>query len=246
MNRSSPVIYHLGDDPEMLRASARARETFRHFFHCVSEDFNRIVPACELACVKTAFCDDFADPDSDLEHMWIEQVDFDGVNLTGVLINSPNKLRSAQAGDDVEFPLSRLDDWLCVIDDVVYGGFTIQVIRSRMDVDERQRHDQAWELSFPEPETVNVPSTCDAFEEMIASALADQIATAPSTVDEVFDGGRTLLHMASLFGREKSVHVLLQNKADVDAICDRGWTAYDYAQSLGWTDVMKLLGRAGN
>ncbi|WP_372897942.1 DUF2314 domain-containing protein [Stieleria sp.] len=245
MNHSNPVTYHLGNDPQMLRASKAARESFRRFFNCVSQDFNRIVPACELSCVKVPFCDDFSDPDSDLEHMWIEQVDFDGIHVTGVLLNAPNKLRSVTEGDDVEIPLPQLDDWLCVINGVVYGGFTVQVIRSRMDAVERQRHDEAWELDFPPPESVNIPETSEAFEDAIATVLAQQIAADPASVHEVFDGGRTLLHMVSLFGRVKSVNVLLENNANVHATCDRGWTAIDYARSLDWTDVMESLKQAG-
>lgn len=244
MNQSSPVTYHRGDDSQMHHASAKARESFKYFFNCISQDFNRIVPACELACVKVPFCDDFSDPDAHVEHMWVDGVDFDGVDVFGELLNSPNELQSVSEGDRVAFPLDQVGDWLCVLDDQVYGGFTVQLIRSRMELAERAQHDAAWELSFPEPDCVQVPEVSAEFETAIAGVLAEQISQEPKTVEELFDGGRTILHLVSLYGRVPSVKVLLESGANVDAKCQRGWTARDYAASLGWTEIMQMLDHA--
>ncbi len=237
----SPVTFHMGDDPEIVAAAENARRTFRHFWNQVSLDFNRIVPALELACLKVPFSDDDSDDESQVEHMWVDQVNFDGVDVTGVLINEPNWLKSVAQGDEVSFPVSRISDWLCVLDEQVYGGYSIQVLRSRMSDDERNNHDEAWGLRFPPPDTVRVPEHNDKFEAVIASMLTEQIAKDASTVAETFDHGRTILHLEALCGRTPSVKVLLQHGADTNARCNRGWTPRDYAQSLKWDGIVSLL-----
>ena len=237
----SPVTFHKGDDPEIVAAARDARRTFRHFWNQVSLDFNRIVPALELACAKAAFSDDESDDESQVEQMWVDQVNFDGVDVFGVLINAPNWLNSVAQGDGVSFPISRISDWLCVLDGQVYGGYSVQVLRSRMSDDERSSHDEAWGLSFPAPDTVQVPGRNEKFEGVIASLLTQQIEEDPSTVNATSDEGRTLLHLEALYGRAPSIKVLLQHGADTSARCNRGWSARDYAQSLDWDHAIALL-----
>ncbi len=156
MSEDNPVTFYEGDDPELSQASQKARETFRYFWNQVALDFNRIIPALELACVKAPFSDD-ADPRSPFEHMWVDQINFDGIDVYGTLLNSPNNLTSWNQGDEVEGPLAALSDWLCVLGGKVYGGHTIQVARGRMATAERQEYDQAWGLDFPAPDTVLIP-----------------------------------------------------------------------------------------
>ena len=241
MSEESLVTFHKDDDPEIFRASARARETFRYFWNQVALDFNRIIPALELATLKVPFSDDFSDPQSQVEHMWVEQITFDGVNIFGVLLNSPNWLKSVNAGDEVQFPLAQVSDWLCVLDGKVHGAHTVQVVRSRMDEAEREEYDQAWGLDFPPPDTVLVPQRNQQFEDVIAKLIADQVDKDPPTVTQTFGEGRTLLHLESLYGRAPSVRVLLERGASTTTRCDRGWTPLDYARSLEWADVIELL-----
>ncbi len=241
MSEDNPVVFHEGNDPELLHASQRARDTFRYFWNQVALDFNRIIPALELACVKVPFSDDVEDPQSPVEHIWVDQINFDGIAIYGTLLNTPNSLTSWAAGDEVQFPLTDVSDWLCVLDGKVYGGHTIQVTRGRMEAVERQDYDQAWGLDFPPPDTVLIPERNGEFEDKIANLLAEQIAKNPKIVTATFDGGQTLLHLEALHGREPSVKVLLDQGASRTACCDRGWTPLDYARSLEWTNVTQLL-----
>ena len=241
MSDESFVTLRQADEPEMVEASKIARNTFRHFWHQVAIDFNRIIPALELASLKVAFSDDFSDPDSQVEHMWVDRINFDGVSIDGVLLNSPNWLRSPKQGDKVSFPLSHLDDWLCILAGNVYGGHTIQVIRSKMDDEERTQHDLAWGLSFPEPDLVLIPDREEEVEKAIADLMTEEIDKDPEIIEVAFDGGRTLLHLEALYGKPHSVKVLLEKGASAEAKCDRGWTPLDYAKVLNWSDVIALL-----
>ncbi|MBX2865456.1 MAG: DUF2314 domain-containing protein [Leptolyngbyaceae cyanobacterium MAG.088] len=241
MSEGNPVIFHEGDDSEILQASQKARETFRYFWNQVALDFNRIIPALELACVKAPFSDDIDNPQSPVEHMWIDQINFDGINVYGVLLNTPNSLTSLSQGDEVQIPIGNVSDWLCVLDGKVNGAHTIQVTRGRMAVAELQDYDQAWGQDFPPPDTVLIPEHNGEFEDKIANLLSEQIAKNPAILTATYDGGQTLLHLEALHGREPSVKVLLEQGAIRTMRCDRGWTPLDYAQSLEWTNIIQLL-----
>lgn len=238
---TSPVTYHKRDDPEMLKASVEARKTFKYFWKEVALDFNRIVPALEMACIKKPFSDNPADPNSSVEHMWVEEINFDGERISGVLINSPNGLKSVKQGDKVEFSPAEIGDWMCVLGDKVYGGYTVQVIRGRMSEEERAAHDEGWGRKFPPPEKVLVPPGTSNFEPVIAEMLEKHLKEKPETMNSKDDAGRTPLHTAALFGRKLSVKILLKHKADPTKKCKRGWTPIDYAKALNWSEIIKLL-----
>jgi uncharacterized protein len=240
MSDTDSISFHEGSDPEMLAASQKARETFRYFWSQVALDFNRIVPAINIACLKVPFSED-VNGEIKVEQMWVEQIYFDGIAVTGILVNSPHWLTSVKGGDEVTFPISQISDWLCVMDGQVYGAYTIQVLRSGMDKEERRNHDEAWGLDFPEPDTILLPERNEKFEDVIANLIKEQIEEDPSTLSSDFGDGRTLLHLEALYGRIPSIQVLLKHGADRTACCNRGWTAQDYAQSLQWDSVVELL-----
>lgn len=110
MSEHRPVTFHEGDDPEIAKASEDARKTFQYFWKQVSCDFNRIVPALEIACVKAAFSDDDSDPNAHVEH-----INYDGAIIRGNLTNSPNALKSVKNGDAVECKVEEVSDWICVL-----------------------------------------------------------------------------------------------------------------------------------
>ena len=151
----SPIIRYPGDDEDLVRAYQRAQETFGHYLREMTWEYRRIIPGVQISQIKARFDDEEIGGDGDPEHMWIADATFDGIEITGTLNNDPNWLKSVKAGDTVTFPLSRLSDWLLVVGQgEVYGGFTIQVMRARMDPNERAAHDQAWGLDFGDPNDI--------------------------------------------------------------------------------------------
>jgi hypothetical protein len=50
----------------------------------------------------------------------------------------------------------QITDWMYVIAGHVYGGFTVDLLRSRMGKGERRQHDQAWGFDFGEVGIVNL------------------------------------------------------------------------------------------
>ena len=241
MSEPSPVFYHRGDDPQLLEASERARLAFRFFWHQVALDFNRVVPALSLACLKAPFSDDFSDPDAPVEHMWLGAISWDGVHVSAGLLNEPNQLTSVKAGDRVAIPLAQLSDWLLLLGGDLCGAFTIQVMRAHMGPQQRREHDEAWGLPFPAPEVVRVPPLNDTFQGVIAGLIEEQISKDPAIVTTTYEAGHTLLHREALYGRLPSVRLLLEHGAQRDARCDRGWTARQYAEATGWEEIAAVL-----
>ena len=151
----SPIFVSPGGDQEMEQAALKARQTFKYFWREVSWERRRIVPALDLAAVKATFSDPpevrAQNPGGmEAEHMWLLEVDFDGKQIQGTLINSPHSLKSVREGDRVKISISQLCDWMYVVEGKVYGGFTVDLMRSRMKDHERMEHDQAWGFDFGE------------------------------------------------------------------------------------------------
>lgn len=158
-NEQSQVFPNPVDDPAMVRASELARATFRYFWRELSWDRRRIVPALDVAAVKIEFADaesvELGSPPPS-EHMWVSDIDFDGDLVAGRLMNQPKWVRSVGAGDLVRLPLAQIDDWMYSRLDRAYGGFTVNLMRSRMTPIELHGHDDGWGLEFGDPAHVEV------------------------------------------------------------------------------------------
>jgi uncharacterized protein YegJ (DUF2314 family) len=262
----SPVFMFSDSDPEMQRAYEQARASFRYFWRELAWERRRIVPALDMAVVKAPFSDGPASSSAqkdhpDVEQMWIDEVDFDGVHITGVLMNDPNWLQSVKAGDRVKFTLNQITDWMYAIQNEVYGAFTVNLIRSRMKPGERADHDAAWGLNFGNPAKVrlfpeakksggilsgwfgkNEPTLDEhPMSENMGPSFAKQLAANPAMVNAPDDEGWTLLHHQALAGSAATVKVLLDHGADVQARTKHGATALQLARSLGWETVTSLL-----
>jgi uncharacterized protein YegJ (DUF2314 family) len=256
-----------GDDPDMQRAYEQARASFRYFWREVAWERRRIVPALDLACVKAPFSDGESsgrtDDNPEIQHMWMSEVNFDGRTVSGVLMNSPHRLKSIKEGDPVRVPLAQISDWMYVINDEVFGAYTVNLLRSRMGLRERQQHDAAWGLNFGDPTKVRVvpepkegggllkgwfgENEAETGEHPMsvnmAESLTEQIAEDPSLVTAVNDRGWTLLHMEALAWSAPTVKVLLAAGADPNAKTNDGLTPLQLAESLGWENVVGLLAR---
>ena len=236
-----------GSDAGMDRAIAAARETFRYFWRELSWERRRIVPAFDSMWVKATFTQR-----DRTEHMWIDDVDFDGEHITGTLLNEPHALTNVSEGDTVRvsFP-DRLSDWMLVSDDAVRGSFTVNVTRAAMSPDERAAHDEAWGLPFGDPGSVSLVHDPDEPERDHPMAVAMLpkldafLAEDPSRLHATDERGWTLLHTEALAGNAVVVERLLQRGAAPNVRTANGATALALARALGWQRVSELLTAAG-
>lgn len=263
-----------GGDPAIQNAYAKARDTFRYFYREVHWEARRIIKFLSVACVKAPFADPEPNPEPDgnpeVEHMWINDIEFDGRTISGKLVNQPNWLKSFNEGDDVKVALGDISDWMYVVGGEVYGAFTVNLMRQGMDDAERRRHDQAWGLDFGDPNVVKLVAPeerkkpgllkrlfgskpaprADVIGEHPMSVNAapmyrKQLAGEPEIVTQTFDRGWTLLHQDALAGSAPTVAVMLEFGADPNAVGDDGTTPLQLAESLRWEKVVALLKQAG-
>ncbi|MFQ3594446.1 MAG: DUF2314 domain-containing protein [Gemmataceae bacterium] len=274
---ASPVFMGDNSDPQMQQAYERARATFRYFWRELSWERRRIIPALQMAAIKAPFWDETdqtgnikvanQNPSSTVEQMWVGDLDFDGRTLRGTLLNAPNWLQSVARGDTVDLPFERLSDWMYVIDDQVFGGFTIQHLRSQMPPEERDNHDAAWGLNFGDPTVVRLvptppqrgqavelsavlahwysPQQSDFDEHPMSLAMAEKLrehlVENPDFVHDTNDDGWTYLHLEALAGNLAMVQVLLDAGADPTARTADGRTALQLAHTLGWERIVAYL-----
>lgn len=249
-------LYHFqGDDERMNQAALAAQETFRFLWRELSWESRRIVPGLDMSVVKHPF--PAGEPeDGNAEHMWVGEIGFDGVAISGALMNQPNYIPDLNEGDPVSFPLNGVTDWMYAIDGKVFGGFSIQVMRAGMSPAERRQHDEAWGLQFPDPATVRLtPSmSYQTFRSTSAELIPEHemslnmkkkseegVRSLGKRINDLIIGDMTLLHYDALAGNLTQVESLLALGADKHTKDGHGKTALDYARLMGWKKIEKRL-----
>lgn len=264
--KNQEIFFAKGDSPKMIEAFKNAQETFKYFWRELSWEYRRIVPALTVACVKVAFSQDTEESEHPIvEHMWINDITFDGEQIKGVLINAPNELTNIENGDEVVIPLNQISDWLFAIQGSskkglsklfsssqpkAYGGFTIQAIRSEMTNQERKDHDKAWGLDFGDfNEVLLVNEQKDKPENLIEhpmsknmkEKLQEFLEQNPSEITYQDEDGFSLLHRETIAGNRTSVAVLLESGVNKDMKTNQGKTALDIAKQLKWEHLIPVL-----
>lgn len=265
------MIYGVEGESQALKdAVASAQATFKFYWREMSWEARRIIKCLDMAAVKLSFMLDPDDPDIPVvENMWVRDVDFDGATVTGVLMNEPRWATAFKAGDPVSLPFAALNDWMYVRDGHVYGGFTVDALRSSMTDDERAGHDAAWGLGFGEPGTVEVAPAAEgqapwrvsralshlADQQLLAQLeqgdhpmavnmrekLEEALQQYPGMITDFDDGGWLLLHREVLAGNYPVVQALLRHGADPLATNSNGQTSLALAHEAGWPRIARLL-----
>ncbi|AZA80022.1 DUF2314 domain-containing protein [Chryseobacterium sp. G0186] len=264
------IFYADGNDPEMIKAFHKAQETFKYFWREQSWEYRRIIPGLTISCVKVAFSEQAETGEIIVEHMWINDVSFDGDTVKGYLINEPNDLRNIQVGDYVEIPLTNISDWLfAIIPNVqkpkglsklfsssseplpkAYGGFSIQQMRSEMSVAERKDHDNAWQLDFGDFNDILVVNhqkeePGNLIEHPMSKNMKEKfvefLQQNPDDIKHIDEDGLSLLHKETIAGNLTTVKVILESGADKSIQSKAGKTALDYAQQLNWEHIIPVL-----
>lgn len=263
---SQEIFFAKGDSPKMIEAFKNAQETFKYFWRELSWEYRRIVPALTVACVKVAFSQDVDGSEHPIvEHMWINDISFDGEQIKGVLINDPNELTNIENGDEVVISLNQISDWLFAIQSSApkglsklfsspqaraYGGFTIQAMRSEMTSQERKDHDKAWGLDFGDyNEVLLVNEQKEKPENLIEhpmsknmkEKLQDFLKQNPDEITYQDEEGFSLLHTETVAGNLTSITLLLESGVDKNMKTSQGKTALDIAKQLNWEHIIPVL-----
>ncbi|WP_409273518.1 DUF2314 domain-containing protein [Pseudomonas sp. KCJK9111] len=265
------IIYPADDNsPALQTAIANAQATFKFFWRELSWEARRIIKGLDMAAVKMAFPVHGDDPElPTVENMWLSEVAFDGVSISGVLLNEPEWATGFDASQRVTLPFSALTDWMYVSAGEVYGGFTIDAMRSEMPAAERAEHDAAWGLEFGEPgfvalvpapkgqsqvllsRALDTPADAQALKQLeeadhpmavnMVAQVHDALVQHPAMVTDPDEGGWLLLHRETLAGNYPVVSALLEHGADTSALNPLGQTPFQLAEQAGWPRLVRLL-----
>lgn len=248
---SDKIFFAKGDSPEMIDAFAKAQATFKYFWRELSWEHRRIIPGLNVACVKVAFSQQLpGDSEPTVEHMWINDINFDGDTIYGTLINDPNELTNVSNGDEISIPVSQISDWLFAINDRTYGGFTIQAMRAGMTDEERLEHDEAWGLDFGDYNNILLVHKQEENPENLTEhpmsrnmqqSFVDFLKQNPGELNATDEAGYTLLHKETIAGNLTTVEVLLQQGANAALQTAGGKTALDFARQLNWEHLVPVL-----
>lgn len=237
---NSKVFFADKNNDKMIEASDMARQSFHFFWREMYWEQRRIIPAVDIGMVKAAFQDG-----NIVEHMWVDQIYFDGYVIVGFLANQPNELQNINQGDSVEINLNEtLTDWLMFSCGVVYGGFSIHEMRAQMDDEERASHDNAWGLPFGDPNAPELPEFVGEDHPMALNMIAQLetfLAENPDELTSMDEIGYTMLHNEAVAGNAPIIEALLKAGADKNAKTKRGDTALDIAEKLDWKRAIQLL-----
>ena len=241
---SEPVFFSGDEDAEMTQASAAAQNSFKFFWRELSWERRRIIPALDMAMIKLPFTEGTrSDGNPELEYMWADQIAFDGITLSGSLLNEPNFLASVKKGDAVSMPFSQLTDWMMTSDGKAYGAHTVNLMRSRMSARERKDHDEAWGLDFGQPNEIRTELTSrQAGKGGVLSRLFGGKATSgPAT-----DGPGTFADHPMCINILPRYEAQLKEDPDIATqIDERGWTLLHSDALAGNLGIVKLVVRHG-
>ena len=244
-------IFYAQQDDKMEGAYLKAQQTFKYFWRELYWEYRRIIPAQDLAIVKIPFkqkVDELEDPI--VEHMWINEINFDGEKINGVLMNAPNELTNIAIGDSVSVALNEISDWMLAIQGKTYGGYTIQVLRSNMSEKERKNHDNAWGLDFGDFNYIQVlfeqkEHPENLVEHPMAKNMADQarefFKENPNEIMVIDENGNNMLHRESIAGNKTTIDILLELGADKTIKNKKGKNAFDYAKQLNWEHIVDAV-----
>ena len=249
--KESKKIFYAQPDELMNEATRNAQQNFKYFWRELYWEQRRIVPAHNFAMVKFAFEQGVEGEEQPVvEHMWVNNIDFDGAFISGELVNDPSQLTNVVKGDIVNRKVSELSDWMFSIGSKTYGGFTIQAMRSEMGEEERKNHDAAWGLDFGDfNETLVVYEQKEKKENLIEHPMSKNMVEKvrefldhyPEELTVADENGFTMLHREATAGNRNCVEILLELGADKNAKTKANKTALDYAKFMNWDHLSKVL-----
>jgi len=115
------------DDPKMLAAIAKARETLPQFW----AKFDSPQPGEDNFCLKVKIRDG-----KEVEHFWAEKLEKKDGKIFGSLANDPDLVHNVKLGDRIEIPEPDISDWFYMRNDKMVGNYTMRVLFDHMSPSE--------------------------------------------------------------------------------------------------------------
>ena len=249
--KEDKTIFFAKQDELMKEAIKNAQQNFKYFWRELYWEYRRIVPAHDFAMIKMPFEQQVEGHTEPLvEHMWINNINFDGKIISGELVNDPNQLTNITKGDIISTEVDKIDDWMISINGKTLGGYTIQLMRSGMGDKERKGHDQAWGLDFGDyNEVLLVHQQKEKPENLVEHPMSKNMADKtreflkenPDEISFIDKNGFTLLHKEAIAGNSTTIEILLELGADKTIKSNSNKTASNYAALMAWDHLNDIL-----
>lgn len=130
------AVYEVaGDDKEMLMSIEMAKKTFSEFEKAIkSENLN-----FKNFTLKKAY-----ESTEGNEYLWIKSVVFNAEKnkYVGIVADTPLYTKKVKIDELVEIDEKEISDWIYFQDNVVKGGYTLRLLRSRMTDEDRKLLDK--------------------------------------------------------------------------------------------------------
>ncbi len=137
------------DDPEMLRAYARAAATITVFHSHV------LRPGDHMCSVKLRFRDPDESDGESFVYLWLHSILYHPADrlYSGTFFELPPELTACHhVGERIPFEAAQVLDWMVNDDGRVHGAFTMRVVRAHLPRSERSAYDRYSGISVWEPE----------------------------------------------------------------------------------------------
>ena len=131
------------EDAEMNAAIQEARETLPVFIEALQAP----TETQSYYAIKVIF--PFGE-DGGAEHMWVDQLSYADGEFQGVLGNEPVDVTDLEYGDVVTTSAEEISDWMIVDNSQLLGGYTLHVLRNRMNEAERAQFDADFGVAIPD------------------------------------------------------------------------------------------------
>jgi uncharacterized protein YegJ (DUF2314 family) len=130
-----PDIYGVKDnDKEMIAAIEKARTTFKEF----ELAFSSKQTVYQYFAIKRRF-----NTPNGGEHIWLTQITKANNEYYGIVNNLPNTTKDIKIGDKIKIDKKNISDWMFIDKgNILYGGYTIRLLRHRMSAKDREEFDE--------------------------------------------------------------------------------------------------------
>jgi uncharacterized protein YegJ (DUF2314 family) len=120
VERPGQAPYTRSDDPALERAYAKARATHQQLVAALQNP----KPEQKGFAVKKPF----PTPKGGREHIWINDLTWDGTKFVGKINNEPVDTTAVKLGDQVTVTPMELTDWMYIDGKKLVGGYTLRVL----------------------------------------------------------------------------------------------------------------------
>ena len=131
-DKKDPAVVVERDDPVMLAAMEKARETVGTFI----EALRKPRAGQRNFSVKTAFRDG-----EEEDHLWLTDLRYEDGQFVGRISNDPELVKNVSMGDRHAVPAAEISDWMFIDEGKLVGGYSIRAVREQMPADERAEFD---------------------------------------------------------------------------------------------------------